>query len=89
MALGARESGIRALALRHGLLPTLSGVACGALVALAAGRLLAGLLYEIRPNHPPALLATALAIVAVATAAAWLPARRAGAVAPASALRAE
>jgi putative ABC transport system permease protein len=89
LALGARENGIRALALRHGLVPTLAGVAGGAVAALAAGRLLAGLLFEIRPHHPPALAAAVLAISGVAVAAAWIPARRAGAVEPAALLRAE
>jgi len=89
LALGADERSIVQLALRHGLAPCAAGVAAGALLALAAGRVLSSLLFEIRPTHPPALVATALAVVAVATAAAWLPARRAGGVAPASVLRSE
>jgi ABC-type antimicrobial peptide transport system permease subunit len=89
MALGAREASIRVLALRHGLVPTLVGVASGIAVALASGRLLAGLLYEIQPNHLPALVATASALGAVAFLAAWVPARRASAAEPASLLRAE
>lgn len=89
LALGADERSIVQLALRHGLVPCAAGVAAGALLALASGRVLSGLLFEIRPTHPPALVATALAVVAVAAAAAWLPARRAGSVAPANVLRAE
>jgi predicted permease len=89
LALGAEERGIVRLALRQGLAPTLAGMAGGALAALVGGRVLAGLLFDIRPSHPPALLATAAALVAVAAAAAWLPARGAGRISPASALRAE
>jgi putative ABC transport system permease protein len=58
-------------------------------VALAAAQLLKGLLYGVPAVHAPTLVLVALALFAVATAAAYLPARRASRVDPMQALRAE
>jgi ABC-type antimicrobial peptide transport system permease subunit len=61
----------------------------GLILALAAGRLLSGLLHEIHPNDPATIVLTALSLGAVALAACYVPARRAAKVDPMVALRHE
>jgi ABC-type lipoprotein release transport system permease subunit len=61
----------------------------GTLLSLALGRLVAGLLYEVRPTDPGVLLGTLLAFTLTAVVACGLPALRAARTDPAGALRAE
>ncbi|HET9982955.1 MAG TPA: ABC transporter permease [Longimicrobiales bacterium] len=89
MALGARDGQIARLVLRQGLALTLAGLAVGAAVALAASRLLEGLLFHVRPNDPATFALVALTMAVVALAACLVPARRAARVDPMQALRAE
>jgi len=58
-------------------------------VALALGRLVASLLYGIAPNDSSVLATAAVTLGAVAAAACFVPAWRAGHVDPATSLRAE
>ncbi|HXO04537.1 MAG TPA: ABC transporter permease [Candidatus Sulfotelmatobacter sp.] len=89
MALGAPQSAILRGVLWQGLHVAALGVAIGLALALAATRLLATLLFEIKPNDP-ATLAMAAALVGVVTlAACYIPARRASRVDPMIALRYE
>ena len=69
-------------------MPVLAGVAAGVLLSLAAGRLIAGFLFEIEPHDPLTLLGTAAATALVGLAAMWLPALRATKLDPLKALRA-
>jgi putative ABC transport system permease protein len=87
MALGARPAAICALIVRDGLAMTVLGVALGLLGSLWAGRLLAGQLYGVSPLDPTALLAAPALLLAVAAAAALVPAWRAARADPAVALR--
>jgi predicted permease len=89
MALGATAAGVRWLVLRQALALVLIGVAVGVPAALAAARLLRGLLFGVPAAHPPALILAVLALIAVALIAAYLPARRASRVDPMTALRCE
>ncbi|MGH9534880.1 MAG: ABC transporter permease [Terriglobales bacterium] len=89
IALGAQRRQVLGLVVRQGLVLALIGVASGIAGALAAGRLLASLLYQVRPSDPLILAGAAVALLAVALAACWLPARRAAAVDPVLALRQE
>lgn len=89
MAMGARAGDILRRVLGEGLGLTLAGCALGLLGALAATRLLEGLLYQVEPRSPTALAAAAGLLVVVAFAACWVPARRAAAVDPATTLREE
>jgi len=75
--------------LREALLLSLIGVAVGLPAAFAAGRLIRSQLYGVAPYDPLALAAAAVALVAVALFAAWLPARRAARTDPMVALRCE
>jgi predicted permease len=89
MALGATSGGVRWLVLRQGVAMTLIGVVVGIPAALAASRLLRGLLFGVEPMHPPTVIGAAAAMFAVAALAAYLPARRASRVDPMAALRVE
>jgi ABC-type antimicrobial peptide transport system permease subunit len=87
MALGARPGDIRRLALGESLRLTVAGVIVGVPGALAAGRLVRGLLYGMSATDPWVLSAAAVLMVAVALLAGWLPAARAARIDPNSALR--
>ena len=77
MALGARRADVVRLVVRQGAALTLGGLAAGALVYLAAGRLLGAALYGVGPYDPATIVAAALLLGAVALGASWIPARRA------------
>jgi putative ABC transport system permease protein len=88
-ALGARPSDLRWLVVRQGLAPVFIGLLGGILAALALGRVLSGLLFEINANDPATIAITALVLLATGAAACLLPARRATQVDPVEALRSE
>jgi putative ABC transport system permease protein len=89
VALGATRAGLVALVLRQSALPIGIGLALGLAGALATGRLMSGLLYEVSVGDP-AVTAAIVAVVAFAgLLASWIPARRAAAVDPTIALRDE
>jgi ABC-type antimicrobial peptide transport system permease subunit len=64
-------------------------VALGLVLSLAVGHLIQGILYGVGPFEPGLLIASAALLVAVVLVASLLPARRAAAVDPMTALRAE
>jgi len=76
-ALGASPSRLRGLVLRQALLVAALGVAAGLGCALAGGRLLQSLLYQVSPSDPATLAGAAAALLFVAVLAAYLPSRRA------------
>lgn len=87
-ALGADRKRVLGLVLGQTLGATLLGLAAGAGLGLIAGGLMGSLLYGVSMGDPLTYGGLALAFLAVALAAAWLPARRALAVSPASTLKA-
>jgi predicted permease len=89
MALGATGIGVRWMVLRQAFALVLTGVAVGLPAAVAVAHAIKAMLYGVSPMEPAALLLAALAMLVVATAAAYLPARRASRVDPMVALRAE
>jgi putative ABC transport system permease protein len=89
MALGARAGDVRRLVLRQGLAPVAAGAVVGLGGALAAARALRGLLFGVGVADPLTLGAVTALLAAVALAAIWVPARRATAVPPMTALRGE
>jgi predicted permease len=89
MALGAKRASVLLLILRDILWTLIAGLAVGLAGALAAGRVVASLLFGLKP-HDPVTLAFAVSLVAaVALIAGYIPARRASRVDPVMALRAE
>jgi len=89
MALGAHRRDVFALIMRQGAMQTALAVAVGVLLSLAAGRVLAQILYEVSPSDPFALLVSSAMLAAAALLACFLPARRATRVDPIQALRTE
>ena len=89
MALGATRERVLGLIVRQGLRPVLGGLAVGVVGALAAGRLLTGLLHGVSAGDVLTYVAVVAFLGAVAVAATVLPARRAAGVAPTTALRHE
>jgi putative ABC transport system permease protein len=89
LALGARASEVRGMVVRQALGVALAGVIAGVAGAVAMTRALGSLLFGVSPTDTVTLVVCATALLAVAVAASWLPARRAAAVDPALALRGE
>ena len=87
MALGAASGDVRRMVVREGMQPVVLGIAAGVAGALAVGRALSGLLFEVSARHPMTLAVVAVALVAVAAVACYLPARRATLDDPIRALR--
>jgi putative ABC transport system permease protein len=87
LALGATSSDVRRLVLGEGLRLALAGVTVGLASSLAGAGLLRGLLFDVAPFDPTAMGGSALLLVAVATLASYLPARRATQLDPVATLR--
>jgi putative ABC transport system permease protein len=89
MALGARAGEVMAMVMKRGLALVTVGVALGAVGALSLGRALAGLLYDTDPADPFTFVLVGLGFLAAAAVACCVPARRATAVDPIIALKAD
>ena len=87
MALGARQRDVIAMILRQSGTTTAAGIAIGLAGAAAFSRSLQGMLFGVTPLDPATFVAVPLLFVAIATAAAFFPARRAARVDPSVALR--
>ena len=87
MALGADGPRVVRLLVAGGLKLVLVGGALGLALALAATRLVGGLLFEVGTLDPLTFVGVPLVLGAAALLAAWLPARRASRVHPVTALR--
>jgi putative ABC transport system permease protein len=89
MALGADTASTLRMILGDALKVTMVGIGVGLVLALALGKVLAGVLYEI-PGVDPVVIAGAPVVLAlVALFACYIPARRAARVDPMIALRYE
>jgi putative ABC transport system permease protein len=89
MALGADRRAIRRLVVWQGTSLALAGIAVGIPVAFGLSRVIAGLLFGVKPWDPEAFLLAPLILSAVALFAVWLPAKRASKLDPIQALRME
>jgi putative ABC transport system permease protein len=89
MALGATNKNIISMVLREGTLPTLAGLITGLLLALAAGRLIGSLLYDISPVDPVSICVAVALLGFASTLASYIPTRRAAKIDPMEALRYE
>jgi putative ABC transport system permease protein len=89
MAVGAQRRDILAFVLKRGLALTAGGVAIGLIAAAAGSHVLTSLLFETSAVDPATFAGVSLLLVAVATIACNIPARRATRVDPMVALRHE
>jgi len=89
MALGAPAAHVRMTVLGQAGLVVGSGAIVGLVTALATSRVVGALLFGVSPTDPLALGGACLVLLAVAGAAAYLPARRATSIDPVRALRAD
>jgi predicted permease len=89
MALGAQRQALTTMFVRQGLWLTAIGIACGLAAAFTTMRLMSSLLFNVSPMDPGTYAITTAGVVAIACFACYLPSRRAAAVDPVHALRAE
>jgi predicted permease len=89
LALGAQRRNLLGLVIASGLRLALLGAAIGSVCALAAGRMLTMLLFDVRSTDVAILLSVATLLVVIALLASYIPARRAASIEPMQALRAE
>jgi putative ABC transport system permease protein len=87
MALGAGTGGLQRMVLWQGIRPVVAGLAVGIAGALAAGRILSSLLFQVSARDPLTIGGVALVLLGVSVVAALAPARRATRVDPMRALR--
>ena len=87
IALGARPASVLWMVQRESLILAAIGIVTGLAAALALGRFVQTMLFQVTPADPLALAAASAVMLVVATAAAYLPARRAASVDPVVALK--
>lgn len=88
-ALGARAADLYGLILRQGMAPVAAGLLAAVVAAVAFGRVLGSLLYEIGGRDPLTIAAVVTLLGLVALGACLIPARRASRADPLTALRYE
>lgn len=89
MALGATRGDIMRLIIGRVFVLALAGILIGVVAAVPSMRLLTALLYQVKPTDPVVFTLLALALLAVAVVAGYVPARRATRVDPLTTLRAD
>jgi putative ABC transport system permease protein len=89
MSLGATRADVLLLVARQGVWLAVAGSAAGLAGALLLSRLMAGLLYGVKPTDPLTFAAVAGGLGVVAMMACYIPARRAMRIDPMAALRYE
>jgi ABC-type antimicrobial peptide transport system permease subunit len=89
MALGAQRLDVLRMVLQDGARMTLTGTAIGIVAALGLTRLMASMLFGVKPTDPITFGLVAVVLCGIALLAAYVPARRAANVDPMVALRYE
>jgi ABC-type antimicrobial peptide transport system permease subunit len=87
MALGADAAAVTQMVVRQGISPAAIGIVVGSAIAVALGRLVASLLFDVSPADAVSFAAAAVLLASAAAAACIVPARQATKVDPATALR--
>jgi predicted lysophospholipase L1 biosynthesis ABC-type transport system permease subunit len=88
-ALGATRAQVLRQVMREGLTIVLIGAAVGLLAAWLSAQVMSALLYDITPRNAAAFALAVVPVLIAAIAAVWIPARRAAALNPTEALRAD
>jgi ABC-type antimicrobial peptide transport system permease subunit len=86
-ALGAGAGDITRAVLRSGLAAIAFGIVGGTGAAVEVARLIADLLFGVKPYDPAILAAAAAVLLVFAAGVNWLPARRAARIDPMRSLR--
>ena len=89
VALGARPGEVKRMFIRRGVILAGIGAIGGLGAAAALTRVMSSLLFGIRPLDPATYLVVSLVLIVAAAIASYIPARRASAVDPVEALRAQ
>jgi ABC-type antimicrobial peptide transport system permease subunit len=89
MALGAPRSSVVRMIVHQGLTPVALGLAAGLVLALAMTRVVAQMLFGVEATDPMTYVAVVAVLASVAAIACLVPARRAAAIDPMQALRAD
>jgi predicted permease len=89
LALGAQQSELKGMFVRSGLALAGTGVSIGLVAAAGLMRLMKSLLFGISPLDPLTYVTVPLVLAGAAVLASYLPARRAAAMDPVDALKAE
>jgi predicted permease len=87
VALGASPRSVLRLILRQGMLLAIAGVLIGLAGAAILTRSMESILFEIEPSDPWTFVEVIVVLLGAAALASWLPARRALAIDPMTALR--
>ena len=89
LALGAQRSGVLRLVVGNGVRLAFFGALIGGLCSVAAGRLLATLLFQVSPIDVTIFAGVVFLLFTVVLLASYIPARRAASIEPMQALRSE
>lgn len=89
IALGATRAQVLWLILGQSLLLAGIGLLVGIPIALAADRLVSGMLFGLGPTDPPTMVVAAILLAMLSTIAGYMPARRATRIDPVAAMRSE
>jgi predicted permease len=89
MALGAQGKTVQWMILREGIAMIVAGLLIGVLLALATGKIVSAILFEVSSTDPFAFTMSPVVLMTAALIATWLPARRATKISPMAALRTE
>ena len=89
MALGARGRDVLGMVVGQGVMLTVTGVVLGLIGAFGVTRVIGSMLFDVSPTDPLSFIGIAVFLTTVAAIASYIPARRAMAVDPVTALRYE
>jgi uncharacterized membrane protein YuzA (DUF378 family) len=89
MALGARATDVKGLVLRQGGSVVVVGVVIGLAGAFALTRMMESVVFGVSPTDPATFITASVGLLVIGLLATYVPARRAAAVDPVEALRAD